>query len=163
MISYWPDDGDGNSYTVSELKEAINTKKEEIRGLELDLRKADLDVAQAERKLSDGAVKATLNGIVKSVGDPDTGTSNGDPFITVTSDSGMYVKGTISELMLSEIQVGSTITGTAGECPIPDLLRRLRRFLNTRQIIPTIITLAVTAIPMYLIIRSWLILMMQKV
>lgn len=33
----------------------------------------------------------------------------------MTSDSGMYVKGTISELMLSEIQVGSTITGTAGE------------------------------------------------
>ena len=72
-------------------------------------------MAPAERTLSDATVKATLNGIVKSVGDPDTGTSDGDPFITVTSDSGMYVKGTISELMLSEIQVGSTITGTAGE------------------------------------------------
>ncbi|MDO5426175.1 MAG: hypothetical protein Q4F41_20975, partial [Eubacteriales bacterium] len=109
------DDYGDDVYTVSELKEAISQKEEEIRNLELDMRQAELEVDKAQRKLDDASVKATLNGVVKAVGDPDIGEMDGDAFITVTSDSGLYVKGTISELELAQVQVGSTITGMSGE------------------------------------------------
>lgn len=103
----WDDGGD--SYTVSELKEAIANKKSEIYQLELDLRSAELTVTQAQRKVNDASVTATINGVVKSVGAADGDDSSA--YITVTSDSGMYVSGSISELDLETVTVGSTITG----------------------------------------------------
>ncbi|MDY3919900.1 MAG: hypothetical protein SOZ59_13040, partial [Candidatus Limivivens sp.] len=110
----WDDPGT-DVYTVSELKEAISQKEEEIRELELEIRSADLRVQQAQRKVDEAMVKATLNGVVKEVGDPEIGDIDGEAFITVTSNSGMYVKGTVSELELSQVKVGSIITGTSGD------------------------------------------------
>jgi hypothetical protein len=60
-------------------------------------------------------VTATINGVVKSVGDPALGEVDGEAFLTVTSAEGMYVKGTISELKLGEVGVGSTMTGMSYE------------------------------------------------
>jgi multidrug efflux pump subunit AcrA (membrane-fusion protein) len=114
----WDDgwaDGDEDIYTASELKEAIAEKEDEIKDLKLDLREARISVAQAKRKLDDATVTATINGVVKSVGDPALGEVDGEAFLTVTSAEGMYVKGTISELKLGEVGVGSTMTGMSYE------------------------------------------------
>ena len=61
--------GDG-VYTVSELKKAIAEKEKEIAELELDIRDAEVSVSQAQRKLDEATIKATINGVVKTVGDP---------------------------------------------------------------------------------------------
>ncbi len=111
-----PGDGD---YTVSELKQAIAEKEKEIKGLELDIRDAEVSVSQAQRKLDEATVKATINGVVKTVGDPKVGQVDGEAFLTVTSNKGMYVKGRISEMDLGNVVVGSTITGTAQESGTP--------------------------------------------
>lgn len=109
------DDGGGDVYTVTELKEAIREKEDEIKDLKLDLRESKLNVKQAQRKLDKATVKATINGVVKSIGDPVSGTMDGDPFLTVTSSEGMYVEGTISELKLGKVTEGTTMTGMAYE------------------------------------------------
>lgn len=111
----WDDGPDGDVYTVTELKEAIKEKEDEIKDLKLDLREAKLNVRQAKRKLDEAIVKATINGVVKSVGDPAVGELDGEPFLTVTSSEGMYVEGTISELKLGDVKVGTTMTGMAYE------------------------------------------------
>lgn len=111
----WDDGPDGDVYTVTELKEAIKEKEDEIKDLKLDLREAKLNVKQAKRKLDEAIVKATINGVVKSVGDPAVGELDGEPFLTVTSSEGMYVEGTISELKLGDVKVGTTMTGMSYE------------------------------------------------
>lgn len=110
----WGGDWGDDVYTATELKEAIKEKEDEIKDLRLDLREAKLKVKQAQRKLDEATVKATINGVVKSVGDP-AAELDGEPFLTVTSSEGMYVKGTISELKLGDVQVGSTMTGMSYE------------------------------------------------
>ena len=124
-----PDDPDGpgedpfepgdDVYTVSELKQAIAEKEKEIKELKLDIRDSELSVKQTQRKLDDATVKATINGVVKSVGDPKVGQVEGEAFLTVTSNKGMYIKGTISEMDLGTVKVGSAITGTAQESGTP--------------------------------------------
>lgn len=106
-------------YTVSELKQAIAEKEKEIKELQLDIRDSEVSVKQAQRKLDDAIIKATINGVVKSVGDPKVGQVEGEAFLTVTSNKGMYVKGTISEMDLGTVKVGSMITGTAQESGTP--------------------------------------------
>ena len=56
---------------------------------------------------------------MKTVGDPKVGQVDGEAFLTVTSNKGMYVKGSISEMDLGNVVVGSTITGTAQESGTP--------------------------------------------
>lgn len=111
----WGGDFGDDVYTVTELKEAIKEKEDEIKDLKIDLREAKLNVKQAERKLDEAIVKATINGVVKSVGDPAVGEIDGEPFMTVTSSEGMYVEGTISELKLGDVKVGTTMTGMSYE------------------------------------------------
>lgn len=114
---FWGDDpGFGEDvYTQSELKEAIREKENEIKDLKLDLKEMKISVKKAKRKLDEASVTASIRGVVKSVGDPEMGEVEGEPFLTVTSAEGMYVRGTISELKLGDVQVGSTMTGMSYE------------------------------------------------
>lgn len=102
-------------YTESELKEAISEKEKEIKELKLDIRDAEISISQAQRKLDAAIIKATINGVVKEVGDPKVGQVDGEAFVTITSNTGMYVKGTISEMDLGTIKVGSVVSGMAQE------------------------------------------------
>ena len=116
------DDGifedDSEIYTVSELKEAIATQEEDIKSQKLDIREAELKVKQAERKLEEATIKATINGVVKTVGDPAVGQIDDEPFLTVNSDEGLYVRGTISELKLDTVEVGAVVDGMSQETSI---------------------------------------------
>lgn len=102
-------------YTESELKDAIAEKEKEIKELKLDIRDSEISIKQAERKLEAAIIKATINGVVKEVGDPKVGQVDGEAFMTITSNKGMYVKGTISEMDLGTVKVGSTVSGMAQE------------------------------------------------
>lgn len=109
-------DGFGDDvYTVTELKEAIQEKEDDIKDLKLDKRESAIRVKQAQRKLDEATVTATINGVVKSVGDPELGQVGDEAFLSVTSNEGLYVKGTISELKLGKVKVGSAMTGMSYE------------------------------------------------
>lgn len=105
-------------YTVSELKEAIASQEDDIESKKLDIREAELKVKQAERKLEEATITATINGVVKTVGDPKVGQVDDEPFITVNSNEGLYVRGTISELKLDAVEVGAVVDGMSQETSV---------------------------------------------
>ena len=65
----------------------------------------------ASASLSRQLITSKLDGIVTTVGDAATGTnSESDSFLAVKSKDGYYVQGTVSELMLDQVQEGTMIS-----------------------------------------------------
>ena len=52
---------------------------------------------------------------MKTVGDPDEKPEQGQAFLVVTGDDGLYVKGTISELLLDDVPVGTVVSANSWE------------------------------------------------
>ncbi|MCI5648253.1 MAG: biotin/lipoyl-binding protein [Fusicatenibacter sp.] len=106
------DSGNGSyemSYTKEELKKAIAEKESEIRDLKLDQREQELQIRNAKKTLEEQTVKATINGVVKKVGNPENPSVDGSAFIQVAGTEGLYVQGYISELYLDQIHVGDQV------------------------------------------------------
>lgn len=102
-------------YTAKELAKMISDKEGEIRDLDLSKRKAELELEQMKKISENGVVSATVNGIVKKVGDKDNPPTDGSPFLTVSGSEGLYVSGSLSELMLGEVEVGQTVYANSWE------------------------------------------------
>lgn len=68
-----------------------------------------------EKSATDGVVYAEVDGVVKTVGDPDEKPEQGQAFLVVTGDDGLYVKGTISELLLDDVPVGTVVSANSWE------------------------------------------------
>jgi HlyD family secretion protein len=111
-----PDNTSG--YTEIELAKAIRDKKQELKTLDLDLRKAKLSLSENKALLNDGIVRAKRSGIVLNIKDLSNPIQDGSAFLEVATGQGTYIKGSISELMLNQIKVGDTISAycwTSGE------------------------------------------------
>lgn len=102
-------------YTAKELAKMISDKEGEIRDLDLSKRKAELELDQMKKISENGVVSATVNGVVKSVGDKDNPPTDGSAFLTVSGSEGLYVSGSLSELMLGEVEVGQTVYANSWE------------------------------------------------
>lgn len=113
----WEEDDweEPEGYTEKELAEAINDKETEVKKLDIQLRKLKLELETLQDSIKDGVVYAKLDGVVKSVGNPDQNQSDGDAFMIVTGDDGLYVSGTISELLLDEVKPGTVVTANSWE------------------------------------------------
>lgn len=107
-----------SGYTEIELVKAIRDKKQELKTLDLDLRKAKLSLSENKALLNDGIVRAKRSGIVRNIKDLSNPIQDGSAFLEVATGQGTYIKGSISELMLNQIKVGDTISAycwTSGE------------------------------------------------
>ena len=105
-------------YTETELAEAIAEKEREIKELDIKLRKERLELEAMENTASDGVVYAKIDGTVKYVRDTsDSGSeeNEGSAFIELLGSGGLYVSGTISELLLDEVKPGTVITANSWE------------------------------------------------
>lgn len=102
-------------YTAKELSKLISDKEKEIRDLDLDKRKAEFELEEMKKVSENGVVSATVNGVVKKVGNKDNPPTDGTPFLIVSGSEGLYVKGSISELMLDEVEVGQTVYANSWE------------------------------------------------
>lgn len=100
-------DGDGSS-TVSRA-DAIKIQQTKIDSLKLDIRESKIDIEKLEKKVKKQTIYSKLDGTVASVGDPVTGTSSGNYFMTIKNKDGFYVKGTVSELMLDQVKEGTKL------------------------------------------------------
>ena len=109
-----PDSYDG-MYTKEELARMIADKQNEIRDLDLSIRKAQLELKVMKEQMSDGVLYANKNGVVKVVGDPASPPQDGSPFMTVTAGSGLTVRSSVSELVLDKIKIGLPVTVTSYE------------------------------------------------
>ena len=106
-----PEEPEG--YTAAELAKEIKTKEQEIKDLDLDKREAELNLKTYEDACENGTVYATINGVVKTLGDPENPPQDGTAFLTVSGSEGLYVTGDISEMMLDQIKVGQQITANS--------------------------------------------------
>ena len=107
-----------SGYTEIELAKAIRDKKQELKTLDLDLRKAKLSLSENKALLNNGIVRAKRSGIVRNIKDLSNPIQDGSAFLEVATGQGTYIKGSISELMLNQIKVGDTISAycwTSGE------------------------------------------------
>lgn len=109
---YWDDDGwdDGGNDSGMTREEAIKQQKQEIKDIELQIKASDIKISRLQRNLEKKTVLSTVNGTVTNMGDPVTGTYDGDSFMKIQSDGGFYVKGSISELMMETVNVGDTLS-----------------------------------------------------
>ena len=107
-----------SGYTEIELAKAIRDKKQELKTLDLDLRKAQLSLSENKALLNDGVIRAKRSGVVRNVKKTSDPLQDGNVFLEVAGGQGTYIKGSISELMLNQIKVGDTISAycwTSGE------------------------------------------------
>lgn len=87
-------------YTSEELYQEAADIEEKLKTLDIQRRQEQLALESMEKSATDGVVYAEVDGVVKTVGDPDEKPEQGQAFLVVTGDDGLYVKGTISELLL---------------------------------------------------------------
>lgn len=107
-----------SGYTEIELAKAIRDKKQELKTLDLDLRKAKLSLSENKALLNDGIVRAKRSGIVRNIKNLSNPIQDGSAFLEVAGGQGTYIKGSISELMLNQVKIGDTISAycwTSGE------------------------------------------------
>lgn len=102
-------------YTAKELAQMISDMEKEIRDIDLDKRKTELELEQMKKISENGVVSATVNGVVKKVGDKENLSMDGTPFLTVSGSEGLYVKGALSELMLDQVSVGQVVYAKSWE------------------------------------------------
>ena len=103
----------GTSYggTAAEIQQQIKDKEKEIRDYQLDIKETNLEIKDIQKKLNNQTIKSTLNGVVKTVGDPEKASNDGKPLIQVVSSEGLYVQGTVSESKMNKLKVGATLSG----------------------------------------------------
>ena len=99
-----------SGYTEIELAKAIRDKKQELKTLDLDLRKAQLSLSENKALLNDGVIRAKRNGVVRNVKKTSDSLQDGNTFLEVAGGQGTYIRGSISELMLDQVKIGDTIS-----------------------------------------------------
>lgn len=105
----------GDSESTLSRADAIKIQQNKIQTLKLDIQESDINIRKLEKKVSRQMIYSKLDGTVSYVGDPLTGTSDGDAFIRVKSKEGFYVKGSVSELMLDDMKEGTVLNCTSYE------------------------------------------------
>ena len=101
-----PSDDDAVSLSRND---AIRIQQKTIETLKISIRESDIKIAKLEQKIAQKEIVARIDGTVAYAGDPVTGNYSGDAFLKVKSKEGFFVRGTVSELMLDSMKVGTKL------------------------------------------------------
>lgn len=99
-------------YTKEELAEMIASRQNDIRNLDLSIRRGVLELKMMRDAMSDGVIYAEKPGVVKTLGDPADPPKDGSPFMVVASGTGVTARASVSELQLDQIKIGLPVTVT---------------------------------------------------
>ena len=99
----------GAVYTWAQIMSMRQEAQQKIISLELDLKKAQLQYKTLEYELTNGVVYSKIDGVVKTIRDPDEALADSLPTVLVSGGGGYYIEGTMSELELNYITVGDTV------------------------------------------------------
>ena len=100
-------------YSAEELKDRISEKETELKELAIEQKSARLNLRSLRKSRRDASVKAKIDGVVRSVEDPENPPTDGTAFMEIAGGTGLYLKGSISELMLDQISVGQEISANS--------------------------------------------------
>lgn len=99
----------GSSYTSAELAQMRAEKEQQIKNLEVAIQLAEVAYEQKQKEVNDGVVRSTIDGIVKTVLNPDDAYMMGQPVVQVSGGGGYYIDVSMSEMELGTVQVGQTV------------------------------------------------------
>lgn len=102
-------------YTEEELVRELADTENRLKVLDIQRRQQQLQLESLQKSASDGIVYAEVDGAVKTVGDPEEYQNDGTAFLVVTGDEGLYVSGSLSELLLDDVKVGTVVTANSWE------------------------------------------------
>ncbi len=95
-------------------EEAIRIQQNMVTSLQLDIQESDIEISKLERKLERKMSYSKLSGTVSYVGDAlEAVSTDGKTFITVKSEEGFYVQGTVGEMMLDQMKEGAVLNCTS--------------------------------------------------
>lgn len=100
----------GISYTASQLAQMRSEQQKTIRELEEKIKLAESEYKIAEAELNDGRVLAKFDGEVVSVLEEEEARDTRSPILKVSAGGGFYISCTISELDMSTLEIGQTVT-----------------------------------------------------
>lgn len=112
---YMMDWKEPKGYTEEELVKELADTESQLKALDIQWRQQQLQLESMQKSASDGMVYAEVDGVVKTVGNPEETQEPGVAFLVVTGDEGLYVSGTISELLLGDVAVGTVVTANSWE------------------------------------------------
>ena len=102
-------------YTQVELVEEIASTEKRLKDLDISRRRLLLELESMQKTAVDGIIYAEVAGEVKTLGDPNNPSDDGTAFLVVAGNEGLYVSGTISELLLGDVVVGTVVTANSWE------------------------------------------------
>ncbi|HZK41446.1 MAG TPA: HlyD family efflux transporter periplasmic adaptor subunit, partial [Clostridia bacterium] len=86
-----------------------NEMQTELKNLKSDLKQLELNYKSTSKKLEEGVVYSTINGVVSGLIEPEQAQIEGTPLMTVAGGDGYLIRGTMSELDFGQIEVGQTV------------------------------------------------------
>jgi|GEM_PF-1906297 len=104
------DDSETDGISEEEKAELIKNTTADIASLTKDINSAKVDVQSLQQQIDDCTIKALVDGKVAGISDPNTSVSSGTPFITISSETGIAIKGYIDEFSKNTIKSGSKIS-----------------------------------------------------
>ena len=103
---------DNYIYSREELKKMISEKEKEIEQLGFEKKQAEIDLDKAKQMLDKGVEVSKLNGTVTFVASSESDLSDSGAYISISSDDGVSLVGSINEFQKSEIDVGMPVSIT---------------------------------------------------
>ena len=104
---------EGAESSSSDIRSQISQIESQIKELQLNEREAEIEIRNMEKQLENKTIVSAINGIVTTLGDPDTPSTDGSPLLVVKAEDGLYLKGEIPENKLSTINKGTMLEGFA--------------------------------------------------
>ena len=100
----------GSGFTAAQIAEMRQEQEKKIQQLELDQRMAEAEYKIMQLEVSDGAVRATVDGTVISAISEDEAKRSGQPVLKVSGGGGFYIQGVVSELERDNLVMGQEVT-----------------------------------------------------
>ncbi|MEE0955577.1 MAG: hypothetical protein U0L49_07115, partial [Eubacterium sp.] len=96
--------------SAEEIAGAKKDESSKLESLDLDLREEKIHLAEAQKKVDAGKAVAAFDGVVTHVGDLKNPSSDGTPFLTISSTGGQFIKTAIPEDKYGEIKEGDDLS-----------------------------------------------------
>lgn len=102
-------DADNYAYTRAQLKQKAAEQEIQIQSAKIEQKKAQLEYDSAAEKQSSGQEVAKIDGTVTKVAESAESLEKNEPYLVVQGSGGVLIQGTVSEMNLKKLTVGSTI------------------------------------------------------
>lgn len=99
-----------NSYPRDELLRMQNEKQKRIGELDIEIRMADVELKRKQEEFDNGYVIAEIDGVIKSMVDPQIANENNEPSMVISAGGGYYINATVSELDLQTVSAGTPVS-----------------------------------------------------